>query len=139
MTTLTPRQVIAVLILQGATIPCYRCGEPILRSEDCQREHLHEKALGGSDAIANARFSHAACHAIITDGPPQCSAGSSKNRIAKAKRIAREEKMIVHKYGRTVKAWSTPPWPTRWPSRPMPGSRDSGWKQPFKGKAERRT
>ena len=91
---LTERQTLAVAISQGAVIPCYRCrvafdAETIKTAE---REHLHELELDGEDTPENCRFSHKECHDLITNGTKATSAGSSKNRIAKVKRIRGETK-----------------------------------------------
>lgn len=94
--SLTPRQVIGVLLGQGATIPCFRCKEPILFADDAEREHLHEKALGGSDGPENARFSHSGCHAQITHGTGATFAGSSRHKVAKTT-ATRTDKFIVTK------------------------------------------
>jgi hypothetical protein len=88
----TEREVITILLDQGATIPCHRCREPIRRAENAEREHLHEIELGGADDTDNCRYSHSHCHAKITNGPPATSAGSSKQRIAKVKRLRGETK-----------------------------------------------
>ncbi|MGH6792787.1 MAG: hypothetical protein ACRECF_08620 [Methyloceanibacter sp.] len=80
-------EVIDVLIVQGIVIPCYRCGEPITSGKGAQREHLLELALGGKEETANCRYSHATCHAVVTDGARATSAGSSKHRIAKSRRM----------------------------------------------------
>lgn len=88
---LTEREVIAVLIQQGAVIPCYRCRLQIEDAQNTEREHLHELELGGPDTLDNMRFSHKVpCHHEITNGNGATSAGSSKNRIGKAKRGERE-------------------------------------------------
>jgi hypothetical protein len=55
-----------------------------------EREHLHEVKLGGPDIPENCRYSHAKCHAIVTNGTKATTAGSSKQRIAKVKRIRGE-------------------------------------------------
>ena len=81
-------EVVTILLQQGAKIRCPRCGQLILIGEVFEREHFHELALGGGDNIANSFFSHKACHAFVTNGGPATTAGSSKNKIAKTKRIA---------------------------------------------------
>ena len=82
------REVVETLIQQGAKIRCPRCGQLILLGEPFEREHFHELALGGKDEISNCFFSHKSCHNFVTNGGPATSAGSSKHRIAKTKRIA---------------------------------------------------
>jgi hypothetical protein len=55
-----------------------------------EREHLHELGLGGADTPENCRYSCTLCHKIITNGTKATTAGSSKQRIAKVKRIRGE-------------------------------------------------
>jgi hypothetical protein len=99
-------EVLATLLHQAVKICCFRCGEPFdlgrdfppaSRPADVQREHLHEIALGGPDEPSNCRFSHASCHAVVTNGTPATTAGSSKNRIAKATNSKRIDKFKVNK------------------------------------------
>lgn len=102
----TEQQVIETLWIQGVSITCFRCGgiiQPVLLGAEksyyfpLQREHIHEIELGGPDTPANCRYSHIECHSIVTNGTPATSAGSSKHRIAKAKRIVRTGKMVPKK------------------------------------------
>ncbi len=96
-------EVVEELLLQGATIPCHRCGLPItledVRTGNVQNEHLHEHGLGGDDGPANRRFSHAArpCHAEVTHGSKATFAGSSRHRIKKATDPKRIDKFVVKK------------------------------------------
>ena len=53
-----------------------------------EREHYQELALGGADSPINCMYSHAECHKKITNGTKATTAGSSKHKIAKTKRIA---------------------------------------------------
>ena len=106
---LTFREVIDVLLRQGATVPCFRCGQPVTTGKDAEREHFLEKALGGDDSAENARISHADCHAIVTRGTGATTAGSSVAKAAKDKRIAKG-KMAVNKL---------PPGARQPPAQPM--------------------
>ncbi len=114
------REVIETLAWQGVVIPCFRCKEPLCyigtyrltgdepvmiwpKGDGIQREHLHELGLARDevhrrqlDVPGNCRFSHESCHAVITNGTPATSAGSSKHRIAKT-RGTRAEKFAVQK------------------------------------------
>ncbi len=94
------RQVLETLAWQGIFVCCYRCGEPfwieagegcLYRQLDPEREHLHEVALDGPDIPANCRYSCSNCHNLITNGTKATSAGSSKQRIAKVKRLQNPE------------------------------------------------
>lgn len=89
------RKVIETLLRQGAVIPCFRC-RIALTLEDVatvEREHLVEVGLDGENTPENCRYSHGqrseqGCHGIVTNGNGATSAGSSKHRIAKTKRMA---------------------------------------------------
>jgi hypothetical protein len=102
-------EVLKVLLMQGVEIRCFRCCAPItleqVAAKQVQKEHLHELELGGADMPENCRYSHADCHAVITNGTPATSAGSSKHRIAKT-HPNRTEKFVVNKQplGLTVNA-----------------------------------
>lgn len=107
------REVLETLLGQGVLIPCYRCKVPMLALRHIEREHLLEVALEGPDEPGNCVYSHKDCHAVITDGAPATTAGSSKNRIAKAKRFSKG-KMAVNKGAKKkLTAWSkrVRPWP----------------------------
>lgn len=97
------REVLEVLINQGAVIPCFRCRVAFtmedVKSGNIENEHIHEKELGGPDDPFNRRYSHKArpCHATVTHGSPATWAGSSRHRIAKATEPKRIEKFRVQK------------------------------------------
>lgn len=59
---------------------------------ELEREHLAEIALGGADEPANCVYSLREAHKIITDGTKATTAGSSKQRIAKVRRLRGELK-----------------------------------------------
>ena len=90
--TFSERKVIATLLGQGAVIPCYRCRKAFTEADAIEREHLLEIALGGENTPDNCRFSHKKCHAIVTNGTPATSAGSSKHRIAHTNRLRNPKK-----------------------------------------------
>lgn len=69
---------------------CPRCGGRLNAIEDCDVDHIHPLALGGEDEIGNAQLLHRQCHATKTNGAGGTTAGSDKNRIAKARRCAKE-------------------------------------------------
>ncbi len=98
------REVIETLWHQGVRLLRFRCHGvmmPVLLGPErelyfpVQREHIHELELGGPDIPANCRYSHIDCHAVITNGTKATSAGSSKHRIAKTKRIAKGKMAVV--------------------------------------------
>ena len=68
-------------------IPCFRCRQAFTTGQKIEREHVHETALGGADEPENWRYSHAECHAEVTNGSKATTAGSSKHRIAKTRRL----------------------------------------------------
>lgn len=98
----TERQVLETLLFQRVTILCYRCKLPFLTLAGAQRlaqeldphyvgwaerEHVTELCLGGGDGPANCRYSCRDSHRIVTNGTKATSAGSSKQKAAKVKRI----------------------------------------------------
>lgn len=109
------REVLAAVHFNHGAILCYRCRQPLEPHQLIEREHLTEYAIGGSDEPCNAAYSHTACHAIVTNGTPATTAGSSKQRIAKAKRIPGKMRVSKPPPGtrepKTIKR--------KWPSRPF--------------------
>jgi hypothetical protein len=107
-------EVVETLLLQGAIIPCFRCRIAFtiedVKARNIEKEHLHEVVLDGPDEPGNCRFSHAAapCHHTVTNGKPATTAGSSKNRIAKATQPSRIEKFQVRKTPLDADAVSEP-------------------------------
>lgn len=99
---------ILTLAYQGFVVTCFRCKEPLvyntalsgeqlyLPTVRIEREHLHELALGGADGPHNCRYSHTYCHKLITNGTKATTAGSSKQRIAKTKRLIEGKKPTKH-------------------------------------------
>lgn len=85
----TEREVIETLVCQGAVIHCYRTREQItvLNVDRLEREHLHEIALGGADEPHNCAYSLKEAHAVITNGTKATTAGSSKHKVAKDRRL----------------------------------------------------
>jgi hypothetical protein len=79
--------VLTTILKQGGVIKCPRCKLPLLLGQKIDREHFLEIALGGADDVTNCFYSHAECHHIITNGTKATTAGSSKHRIAKSKRM----------------------------------------------------
>lgn len=89
--------VLETLVRQGVEIRCYRTKELITLDtvRQLEREHVTELGLGGDDDPTNCVYSLSAAHYIVTNGTPATTAGSSKNKIAKTKRIP--QKMTVQK------------------------------------------
>lgn len=94
---------------------CHLCPGKIDETrEKWEIEHVIPLALGGEDEPENWRPAHAKCHLAKTR--------EDVAQIAKAKRVE-----LRHRGS-----------PQRKSSRPMPGSRASGWRKPMNGPAERR-
>lgn len=103
---LSQRDFVAMLLNQGARIPCPCCGLLITDPDNIRREHLNTIKLSGDDSIGNQQLWHRhPCSHAKTYGKPYTSYGSDAHEIAKAKRLSGE----------------TPPKPKRdWPSRAFP-------------------
>ena len=88
------------------------CGVKIIAGDGPEYDHRIPVALGGDNSLENCLVKRRTCHKkkSIEQAPV----------IAKSKRIA-EKNMGLRKT-----------------SRPMLGSKASGWKKPFNGPAERR-
>lgn len=106
---LTERQVLQVLIQQGAIIPCGIC-RLALKIEDVkylERDHHRAKHTYPDDeieqweALGNQRYVHGQrdpnhdCHRRKTDGTKATSAGSDKHMAAKGRRLRGENKPKV--------------------------------------------
>ena len=108
------RKVIETLLRQAAVICCYRCQSAftIEDAKTVEREHLQEIALGGENTPGNCRYSHKACHSIVTNGTRATSAGSSKHRIAKVNRIRDPKKpkgnLSSRPFGKHSNPWGRP-------------------------------
>lgn len=103
-------QVLQTLWFSGARVTCHRCRKILDPMDEIEREHILEIALGGEDEPHNCAYSHKLCHAIITNGTKATAAGSSKQRIAKIRRLQspRKSKHPVKSSGKKL------------PSRPFP-------------------
>lgn len=93
---------------------CYLCRNQIRPGEPYEIEHPEELADGGSDRDEDLHPVHVKCHA-------------AKTAAARAPRSKRNKLVTAGWQGKPRK------------SRPMDGSRASGWKKPFNRPAERRT
>lgn len=86
---LSKRQIVQVLLNQGATIPCgCGCGKLIESGDETIDEHLHQLGTGGSDDdLGNRRFYRAECSALKTNGSAATSYGSDAHARAKLRRL----------------------------------------------------
>lgn len=104
----TEQEVLESILCNHGNFFCYRCKQAFVPWDDIEREHLTELALGGEDTPINCAYSHKDCHAKVTNGTKATTAGSSKQRIAKMKRLTGE---TPKRKGRKI------------PSRPFPKGR----------------
>ena len=93
---------------------CYLCKQTILPREPWECEHPTPFAVGGSDRLEDLLPVHVSCHATKTK--------RDVYEIAKTNRIQAKH-IGAH----------------RSQSRPMPGTKRSGWRHLMNGKWERRT
>lgn len=78
-----------VAVLQDQAICGCGCGAS-LAGEDIQWDHVLAYALKGSDGPENIRAVLEDCHTQITNGTKATTAGSTKNVVAKSKRIQKK-------------------------------------------------
>jgi 5-methylcytosine-specific restriction protein A len=104
-----------VRIFELAKGVCHLCDGKITTGQSWEVSHAVPLEMGGADEIQNMFPAHKACHAAQT-------AKIDIPMIAKAKR--RQARHLGIK---------------KHTSRPMPGSRASGWKRKFNGSVERRS
>jgi 5-methylcytosine-specific restriction protein A len=100
-----------IAIFVAAKGICHLCGGYI-HGKPWEVEHVIPLAMGGADDETNMRPAHKVCHAPKT--------AQDATDIARAKR--REARHLGIKRS----------------SRPIPGSKASGWRKPFNGPPERR-
>jgi hypothetical protein len=75
---------------RGGSILCdCGCGE-MLDFADAERHHWWEVALDGPDDGSLEGYVRAECHKRLTNGNGATSAGSSKHKVAKGKRIRKK-------------------------------------------------
>lgn len=75
-----------VAVLQSQAVCGCGCGAP-LKGEAIQYDHCLAHALEGSDGPENIRAVLADCHDRITNGTRATTAGSTKQVVAKVKRL----------------------------------------------------
>jgi 5-methylcytosine-specific restriction endonuclease McrA len=92
---------------------CHICGQKIMAGERWEVSHEIPLAAGGDDTPDNRKPAHYRCHRTQT-------ADIDAPLIAKTRR----------QHQKHIGAFRT--------SRPMPGSRASGWRKPFNRPPERR-
>jgi 5-methylcytosine-specific restriction protein A len=104
---------IKALAFERAKGHCERCTARLAVGK-IQYDHVIADALGGEPTLENCAVLCASCHGIKTP--------SDTTKAAKVKRTTRK---LVAGIGKRS-------------SRPIPGSKASGWRKPFNGPPERR-
>ena len=99
------------------------CGKHLPAMQDCEFDHIHARALGGSDELENYRPLCPDCHKIKTNGlggeKRIASNGSDKHAVAKTRRITKKQeefrrRLLAKDAGEPLSRNS------KWPSRPFP-------------------
>jgi hypothetical protein len=107
---LSQRDFVAMLLAQGAVIPCGCCRVAITDPENIEREHLNELAISGDDSWRNQQLWHKRpCSHEKTNGTKATSLGSSKHVIAKAKRMNKPLspwKQRIREHNAERRAWA---------------------------------
>lgn len=122
---LSQRDFVAMLLAQGAQIPCgCGCGEMITDPDNIEREHLNELEISRDDSIANQQLwrKHPCSH-LKTNGTKVTTLGSSKHVIAKMKRLTGQTKQGPKR---------------KIQSRGFQNGRNGPFRSPMNGKTERR-
>lgn len=86
-----------VAVLQSQAVCGCGCGAP-LKGEAIQYDHCLAHALEGSDGPENIRAVLADCHDRITNGTRATTAGSTKQVVAKVKRIRKKRQTLLEKF-----------------------------------------
>jgi hypothetical protein len=90
---LSQRNFVAMLLAQGALIPCGKCKALIEDPDNIEREHLNELEISDDDSVGNQQLWHKRpCSHVKTNGGPATTLGSSKHVIAKARRLERADR-----------------------------------------------
>lgn len=99
------------------------CGAHLPSMHDCEFDHIHARALNGSDELENIRPLCPSCHDQKTNGKGGtrriASAGSDKHAIAKARRISKKEEEFRSRLLAKADGDRLPNRKSRWPSRPF--------------------
>lgn len=66
---------------------CPKCDKPLGQVKGIDWHHPNELEISGDDSNANRVAMHHDCHAIVTNGTKATSAGSSKHKVAKVRRL----------------------------------------------------
>lgn len=125
--TLTPKQKLTIMArycrCPGLPEMGVSCGSPLPSMTDCDFDHVHARALGGSDELDNYRPLCRECHKIKTFGrggeKRVSTADGDVGKIAKVRRLtkAQEEnrrRMLAKDSG------EEPARKSQWQSRPFP-------------------
>ncbi|MDR6954189.1 hypothetical protein J2X65_003557 [Ancylobacter sp. 3268] len=126
--SLTPKQKLTIMArycrCPGLPERGVKCGKHLPAMSDCEFDHIHARALGGSDDLENMRPLCPSCHKVKTNGlggeKRIASAGSDKHAIAKARRISKNEEAFRQRLLAKQAGDEPAPRKSRWPSRPFP-------------------
>jgi hypothetical protein len=87
------RDFVAMLLAQGARIPCPApgCGKLITDPDNIRKEHLNALAISNDDSVGNQQLWHLhPCAHRKTYGTKATTLGSDAHAIAKGKRMNKE-------------------------------------------------
>lgn len=91
--TFSEGKVLAILISQGAIIPCGKCRKAMTDPKNIMREHLHQIAGGGEDEVSNCQYWHKKpCSHEKTYGTKATTAGSDVHARTKSRRILKAQR-----------------------------------------------
>ncbi len=69
---------------------CPKCGQPLGNVKGIDWHHPNELAISKDDSVENRSGMHKDCHAVVTNGTKATSAGSSKHKVAKVRRLVKK-------------------------------------------------
>lgn len=119
----TPTEIDLIMARQNRRCADWECRTRLIAGH-YQIDHVQPLSRGGKNDVTNMQALCKPCHKRKTHHPrgPHITIGGDNYEAKK------QDRMRAKHGGTYIRT-----------SPPMPGSRGSGWKQPFKGKAERRT
>jgi hypothetical protein len=101
------------------------CGVQLGARENVTFDHIGERAITGDDSEENYRPICKACDKIKTNGFPATTAGSSKGKIAKVRRITKDQEAFRQRL--LAKDSGEPKPPSKWKSRKFETKGKSRW------------
>ena len=124
--SLTPKQKLTIMArfcrCPGLPERGVECGKRLPTMAECEFDHAHARALGGTDDLDNYRPLCPGCHAFKTFGrrgeKTATTAGSDIATIAKVKRLTADHEAARRRM--LAKDAGEPKQKSRWGSRPFP-------------------